>query len=67
MIIPISRSRSREAVAAGQAEFGLLICTSGVGMCIAANKVPGVRAALVADESDRRPGPPAQRRERALS
>jgi len=40
-----------EAVAAGHAEFGLLVCTSGVGMTIAANKVPGIRAALVADES----------------
>jgi len=39
-----------ETVAAGQAEFGLLACTSGVGMSIAANKVPGIRAALVADE-----------------
>jgi RpiB/LacA/LacB family sugar-phosphate isomerase len=39
-----------QAVAAGQAEFGLLICTSGVGMSIAANKVPGARAALVTDE-----------------
>jgi RpiB/LacA/LacB family sugar-phosphate isomerase len=38
-----------QAVAAGRAEFGLLICTSGIGMNIAANKVPGVRAALVAD------------------
>jgi RpiB/LacA/LacB family sugar-phosphate isomerase len=38
-----------QAVAAGRAEFGLLICTSGIGMNIAANKVPGVRAALVSD------------------
>jgi RpiB/LacA/LacB family sugar-phosphate isomerase len=38
------------AVTARQAEFGLLVCTSGVGMTIAANKVPGIRAALVADE-----------------
>jgi glycine hydroxymethyltransferase len=38
------------AVAAGQAELGLLICTSGVGVSMTANKMPGVRAALVADE-----------------
>ncbi len=38
-----------EAVAAGQAKFGLLVCTSGIGMVIAANKVPGIRAALVGD------------------
>ncbi len=38
-----------EAVAGGSAEFGLLICSSGVGMSIAANKVPGVRAALISD------------------
>jgi RpiB/LacA/LacB family sugar-phosphate isomerase len=40
-----------EAVAAGQAKFGLLVCTSGIGMVIAANKVPGIRAALVGDET----------------
>ena len=39
-----------KAVAAGQAELGLLVCTSGVGMSIAANKVAGVRAALIGDE-----------------
>jgi RpiB/LacA/LacB family sugar-phosphate isomerase len=39
-----------ESVAAGSSEFGVLICTTGVGMSIAANKVPGARAALVSDE-----------------
>ncbi|HWI59543.1 MAG TPA: ribose 5-phosphate isomerase B, partial [Bacillota bacterium] len=33
-----------------RAEFGALICTTGIGMSMAANKVPGIRAALVADE-----------------
>src|SRR6266436_1101448 len=37
-------------VALRKAEFGVLICTTGVGMSIVANKVPGVRAALVGDE-----------------
>jgi RpiB/LacA/LacB family sugar-phosphate isomerase len=37
-------------VASRQAELGLLVCTTGVGMSITANKTPGVRAALVADE-----------------
>ena len=39
-----------QSVAHRRAEFGVLICTTGVGMSIAANKVPGVRAALVNDE-----------------
>ncbi len=34
------------AVASGQVEQGLLVCGSGTGMAIAANKVPGVRAAV---------------------
>jgi len=38
-----------EAVAAGKAELGLLVCTSGVGMMISANKVSGIRAALIDD------------------
>ncbi len=37
-------------VADGGAERGILICGSGIGMSIAANKVNGVRAALVHDE-----------------
>jgi RpiB/LacA/LacB family sugar-phosphate isomerase len=36
-------------VAAGEVERGVLICTSGIGMSITANKFPGVRAALVHD------------------
>src|SRR5882757_4384064 len=34
---------------AGTAERGILICGSGVGVCIAANKMPGVRAAVCHD------------------
>ncbi len=34
-----------EAVSQGRVERGVLICGTGIGMCIAANKVPGVRAA----------------------
>jgi glycine hydroxymethyltransferase len=39
-----------QAVANGEAELGLLCCTTGVGIYIAANKVPGVRAGQAPDE-----------------
>ena len=39
-----------QAVADGKAELGLLVCTSGVGICITANKVTGVRAGVAEDE-----------------
>jgi ribose 5-phosphate isomerase B len=38
------------AVAEGKFDFGLLVCTTGVGMSITANKTPGIRAALVFNE-----------------
>lgn len=38
-----------EAVASGVAERGVVCCTTGTGVSIAANKVPGVRAALCTD------------------
>ena len=43
-VVPLSR-----AVASGEVFRGLAVCGSGVGACVAANKVPGVRAALITD------------------
>src|SRR5271170_6004058 len=41
-----------QAVADGRAELGLLCCTSGVGIYIAANKIPGARAGQAFDEKE---------------
>jgi ribose 5-phosphate isomerase B len=38
------------AVSRGEAERGILVCGTGIGMSIVANKFPGVRAALATDE-----------------
>lgn len=38
-----------EAVAAGECEKGVVICTTGIGISIVANKVTGIRCALCAD------------------
>lgn len=41
-VVPLAR-----AVASGEVTQGVAICGSGVGACVAANKVPGVRACLI--------------------
>jgi len=43
-VVPLARS-----VANGEVERGIAICGSGVGACVTANKVKGVRAALIHD------------------
>ncbi|MDP3768246.1 MAG: ribose 5-phosphate isomerase B, partial [Dehalococcoidia bacterium] len=45
-----------EAVMRGEADRGLLICGSGVGASVAANKIPGVRAAVCHDTFSARQG-----------
>ncbi|MEY2712654.1 MAG: hypothetical protein RL461_805 [Planctomycetota bacterium] len=38
------------SVARGESDRGILVCGTGIGMCIAANKIDGIRAALASDE-----------------
>jgi len=38
-----------EAIKSGEAKRGILICGSGVGVCVAANKIPGIRAGMCHD------------------
>lgn len=46
---PAAGAAVGHAVAGGAAEVGVVCCTTGTGVSIAANKVPGVRAALCTD------------------
>ena len=50
-VIPLAR-----AVAAGTVERGVAVCGSGVGASVCANKIPGVRAALIHDHFSARQG-----------
>jgi ribose 5-phosphate isomerase B len=46
---PVYAKLVANAVAAGEADKGILICGTGIGMSIAANRIPGVRCALCGD------------------
>ena len=46
---PVVTREAAERVARGEADEGIVMCWTGTGACIAANKVPGIRAALCHD------------------
>ncbi len=46
---PVYAEAAAKAVAGGECSLGILICGTGIGISIAANKIPGIRAALCSD------------------
>ncbi len=46
---PDFAAAAARAVAAGECEKGIVLCTTGIGVSIAANKIPGIRCALLSD------------------
>jgi ribose 5-phosphate isomerase B len=46
---PLLGLAAAEAIAGGEADRGVLVCGTGIGMAISANKVPGVRATVAHD------------------
>ena len=46
---PDFAAAAARAVAGGECEKGIVLCTTGIGVSIAANKVPGIRCALLSD------------------
>ncbi|WP_040509512.1 D-erythrulose-4-phosphate isomerase [Gluconobacter morbifer] len=48
-LYPVLSERVSLAVLKGEYDRGILICGTGIGVCISANKIPGIRAALTHD------------------
>ena len=46
---PDFAAAAAKAVASGECEKGIVLCTTGIGVSITANKVPGIRCALLSD------------------
>lgn len=46
---PDFAAQAARAVAAGQCQRGIVLCTTGIGVSITANKIPGIRCALLGD------------------
>ena len=46
---PVYGKAAAQAVAEGRCQYGIVICTTGIGISITANKVKGIRCALCAD------------------
>jgi len=51
---PDYAAAAARAVAAGQCERGIVLCTTGIGVSIAANKIKGIRCALLSDVTSAR-------------
>lgn len=47
---PLIALKVAKAVSGGEADLGVLVCSTGIGISIAANKVEGIRAAVVTNE-----------------
>ena len=46
---PVYAEKAARGVAEGKYEKGILVCGTGIGMSLAANKIPGIRCALLSD------------------
>jgi ribose 5-phosphate isomerase B len=49
---PVFGAKVGEVISAGNADFGVLVCGSGQGICMAANKITGIRAGVIRDDWD---------------